>query len=46
MPKATVLPEVPTPAPAEISPVGFSSTDILTILVFGSFPSRTSVVTF
>jgi len=30
--KPTVFPEVPTPASAEISPVGFSSTEILIIL--------------
>ena len=31
-PKPRVLPDVPTPAPAVISPVGFSSTLILIIL--------------
>ena len=38
-------PPVPTPAPAIISPVGFSSTLILIILVVGVDPSITSAFT-
>ena len=43
--KAKEPPLVPTPAPAEISPVGFSSTTIL--IIFWSFrdPSITSFLT-
>ena len=39
-----MLPEVPNPAPAEISPVAFSSTVILIILSFKSSPSIISVL--
>ena len=40
------VPSVPTPAPATISPVAFSSTNILNILRSGVEPSRTSCSTF
>ena len=39
-------PLVPTPAPAVISPVGFSSTDIFIVLVFDFLSSMTSLLTF
>ena len=42
IPKLNVPPDVPAPAPAEICPVGFSSTLILIIFEFLFFPSRTS----
>ena len=41
-----VPPEVPKPAPAEISPVGFSSTVIFICLVSFEFPSTISEETF
>ena len=40
-PNKKVPPDVPKPAPAEISPVGFSSTSILMILELGFSPSTT-----
>ena len=40
IPPPIVEPAVPTPAPKEISPVGLSSTVILTILEFRSEPSE------
>ena len=40
--KPIVAPEVPVPAPREISPVAFSSTVILIIFEFGFDPSITS----
>ena len=43
--KPTVPPSDPTPAPKEISPVGFSSTSIFTILVPPSPPSIISDLT-
>ena len=43
--KATDPPLVPIPAPAEISPVGFSSTVILIIFLSRVSLSTTSVVT-
>ena len=39
--KPITVPLVPTPAPAEISPVGFSSISILTTLSPGLAPSIT-----
>ena len=45
-PKEIVLPlVVPTPAPADISPVAFSSTSILIIFWLGVDPSTTSDLT-
>ena len=41
-----MLPEVPTPAPADTSPVGFSSTEILITLVSGLLPFIISDFTF
>ena len=46
MPKPKVLPLVPKPAPAEISPVAFSSTSISTIFKFGLDPSKIFESTF
>ena len=43
---ANVPPFVPTPAPALISPVGFSSISILIIFRFLSLPLTTSYFTF
>ena len=44
-PNANVLPSDPTPAPAEISPVGFSSRLILIIFWFFKVPLTTSSLT-
>ena len=46
MPKVTVPPDVPRPAPAEISPVAFSSTEIFIILDLFNTSSTTSAFTF
>ena len=46
IPPPIVDPPVPTPAPKEISPVGFSSTETLTIFKFASDPSIISDFTF
>ena len=45
MPPPIVEPEVPTPAPRDISPVGCSTTLISTILRFSLEPSFISVLT-
>ena len=39
-------PDVPTPAPAKISPVAFSSTNIFIIFDLSKLPEITSLVTF
>ena len=44
--KLMTAPAVPTPAPALISPVGFSSTVILTSIFFVLFTSFVSIFTF
>ena len=44
--KPIVFPEVPTPAIAAISPVGFSSTVIFKTFVLALWPSKTSTSTF
>ena len=46
IPKPKVFPLVPKPAPAEISPVAFSSTSISTIFKFGLDPSKILESTF
>ena len=45
IPNDTVVPDVPVPAPAKISPVGFSSIDIFIILVLSSKLSIISPLT-
>ena len=44
--KLMTAPAVPTPAPALISPVGFSSTEILTLIFFVFSSSLVSIFTF